>query len=157
MITTAPIAPIIDDSTADVLVDAAPLIAVPERILMTSADARAVFATRLKEAQHPNPGVLNEIDPALQLGMLVASERSKGRASFYWPYLESLPAQPPCPWMLKTDRDMEACIANAVGGLRCAFTFDYVGCPVCVLCVCCVCGGCVVGVWCVCGVCVVAP
>lgn len=95
--------------------DAAPLIAIPERILLTSADARAVFGIRLKEAQHPNPGILDELDPALQLGMLVASERFKGRASFYWPYLESLPQQPPCPWMLETARDLEACIAMAVG------------------------------------------
>lgn len=95
VIITEAVDPIIDDTTNDVLVDAAPLIAVPERILMTSADARAVFASRLREAQHPNVGVLYEIDPALQLGMLVASERSKGRASFYWPYIESLPRQPP--------------------------------------------------------------
>ncbi len=117
VIATATIPPVVDDATGDV--DAAPVIAIPERLLLTSQDARAAMSLRLRKAKHPNVSAVEEIDPAIQLGMLLYGEKSKGRASFYWPYVESLPAQPPCPWLLDTEEEMCDAIQQAAGMGRC--------------------------------------
>lgn len=80
-----------------------PLIAVPERLLLTTEAALQCMGPALQPrrrwwelhaAAAPPP------DPPLLLALLLASERRKGGGSFWWPYIAALPEEPPCAWAM---------------------------------------------------------
>lgn len=98
----------------------APLIAVPERCLLTAAAAAEQLGPLLAHAasqsgqqqqrrrrpwwdlarqqqqrQHQQP-----LPPELLLALLLASERQRGADSFWWPYIAALPPSPPCGWAM---------------------------------------------------------
>jgi len=120
--------------------EGAPLIAVPEKCYLTSDHARQLLRS-LKGGASSNtvhvPSMAwvsasagiglplttglsgpsssqQEPSTAFQVALLLAHERSvKGPASFWWPYIDSLPARPPNPWLMP-DAELEAALA-AVG------------------------------------------
>lgn len=89
----------------------APLIAVPERCLLTTTVAAErlspVLAGRPRQSkqqpwwalapqqQHQQPP-----PPELLLALLLAAERRRGAGSFWWPYIAALSPLPPCGWAL---------------------------------------------------------
>lgn len=105
-----------------------PLIAVPERLLLTTEAAAQRLAPALEEArqqqrrrrpwwalgepqQPPQPAA----DPALLLALLLAAERRAGSSSPWWPYIAALPRDIPCGWALSPIQ-LEAALED-LGGL----------------------------------------
>ncbi|GLC41194.1 hypothetical protein PLESTB_001528200 [Pleodorina starrii] len=87
----------------------APLIVVPERLYMTSDDARQLLQPL--EAKRFSLSFWREDLPgAVQLAVLLAVERQRGDDSFWAPYVRSLPASPPCAWAL-TDAELSRALA----------------------------------------------
>ena len=98
----------------------APLVAVPEKLYMTSDAALQLLQSqphaRTTPAPHATqqlfggawkwPGITSasstdecdSLTPATQLALLLAHERAKGQNSFWWPYIQTLPTTPPCAW-----------------------------------------------------------
>jgi hypothetical protein len=80
-----------------------PLILVPEKLYMTTDDARELLQkldlkrTGLSFWRHELPG-------AVQLAVLLALERQRGEASFWAPYIRSLPPVVPCAWALPQEQ-----------------------------------------------------
>ncbi|KAG1677337.1 hypothetical protein FOA52_010716 [Chlamydomonas sp. UWO 241] len=81
-----------------------PMLLVPEDLLLTSEVARHGFASHY-EPQGAPP--LGELDEVTQLAVMLAHERLDGDASFYAPYVSSLPHELPCAWALPPD-ELEA-------------------------------------------------
>lgn len=95
-----------------------PLIAVPERLLLTTeVAAQQLGPLLLRQLQPPAPpgawwplGLrrqqqqhrqqISQADPTLLLALLLASERAKASASPWWPYIAALPEDIPCGWAL---------------------------------------------------------
>ncbi|KAI7846423.1 hypothetical protein COHA_000036 [Chlorella ohadii] len=96
-----------------------PVVAVPERLLLTTevaaqqlgpalAEARARRQRQqgsapwwaLGRAQQAQQAQRERIDPTLLLMLLLATERRKGPDSFWWPYIAALPEGLPCGWAL---------------------------------------------------------
>jgi hypothetical protein len=84
-----------------------PLIAVPERLLMTcEVAARQLGQVVQRERPErrwwmPRKQQQQQLpDSTLLLALLVASERAKGKSSAWAPYIASLPDDAPCVWAL---------------------------------------------------------
>lgn len=84
-----------------------PLIAVPERLLMTcEVAARQLSQVVQRERPErrwwmPRKQQQQQLpDSTLLLALLVASERAKGKSSAWAPYIASLPDDAPCVWAL---------------------------------------------------------
>ncbi len=69
-----------------------PLIAVPERLYMTTEHAQALL-------RNTSSSVSEQLSGVMQLALLLAHERSKGSCSFWEPYIRSLPDEPPVAWL----------------------------------------------------------
>jgi hypothetical protein len=74
-----------------------PLLIVPQRLCLTAAAAGAKLSPALRQA---GCGPLAALGAEQQVALLLASERAKGRASQWSPYIETLPDQPTCGWHL---------------------------------------------------------
>jgi hypothetical protein len=100
-----------------------PLIVVPERLYMTSTAARRQLGAGPAPARRSllpwplgggatgEPQALAQLPAAMQLALLLAEERAKGQASFWHPYVSSLPAQLPCAWALPAP-DLDQALAE---------------------------------------------
>ena len=72
-------------------VEAAPLVAVPEKLYMTTGHADAVLEAA---------GAAGSLPAAARLAMLLAHESARGNASPWWPYIASLPPRGSCAWLM---------------------------------------------------------
>jgi hypothetical protein len=96
----------------------APAIAVPEALLLTT-DAGA---ERLGLPPAAAAG-FDALPVELQLALLLATERARGEASFWAPFLATLPPRPPCAWAMpaaELDAALAGLGARATGGWRAA-------------------------------------
>lgn len=64
---------------------------------------RTAVAVATRGKQSPPPPI-SEVDPLSRLALLLAHERTKGRGSFWAPYISNLPGTPPCPWFLPEEQ-----------------------------------------------------
>lgn len=99
-----------------------PLVAVPERVLLTTQAARQAMGPALERAQARQPWWAamarrqpQALDPTLLLALFLATERQKGAASAWWPYVAALSDDPPCGWAL-APHQLDASLA-ALGSL----------------------------------------
>mmetsp|Transcript_37754 Transcript_37754/g.52427 ORF Transcript_37754/g.52427 Transcript_37754/m.52427 type:complete len:347 (-) Transcript_37754:140-1180(-) len=91
-------------------VEASPLVLVPESLYLTSQVARVGFEY-YEELGAPS---LAELDMPTQLAILLAHEKFHlGEESFYHPYVDILPARPPCAWA-KSDEELESALHAAL-------------------------------------------
>jgi hypothetical protein len=75
------------------VISSQPLVLVPARLYMTTVAA--------KDTLNAMPGVfIGDLDPAMQLAIMLAAERAQGAASFWHPYIGTLPERPPCAWCM---------------------------------------------------------
>lgn len=94
------------------LADDQPLVAVPERCLMTAEAAADRLGPTLRRARQQQwrrwlpwwptarPPPPQQPDAPLLLALLLAAERRQGAASFWAPYIASLPDDVPTGWAL---------------------------------------------------------
>jgi hypothetical protein len=75
-----------------------PLVLVPEQLYLTAAVADRLLSPALQRAGRPP--VRDSLNPGLALAALLASQKRRGAAAFFAPYIAALPPQPPCPWLL---------------------------------------------------------
>jgi hypothetical protein len=64
---------------------------------------RALSSLLGAQARRLPPPPIADIEPSARLALLLAHERAKGGASFWSPYIASLPDEPPCAWLLRLD------------------------------------------------------
>jgi hypothetical protein len=84
------------------VISSQPLVMVPEQLYMTT--------TAAKERFNAMPGVfIGDLDPAMQLAILLAVERNLREASFWHAYIVALPAQPPCAWCMTAAQVAATC------------------------------------------------
>lgn len=102
-----------------------PMIAVPEALLLTTEVATERLGPLLAEARQPERRRRqpwwalgrqqqqdgDRLDPTLLLALLLATERGKGPASYWQPYIAALPEEPPCGWALG-ESDLAAALAT---------------------------------------------
>lgn len=88
-----------------------PLIVVPERLLLTTAEAREQLAPVLSRGPGRRQGwwptgqrQQQAPEPILLLALLLAAERSKGPGSRWQPYIAALPTDIPCGWALSQEQ-----------------------------------------------------
>lgn len=100
-------------TTAPVPLDLAqtmPLILIPERLYMTTNDARQLLKP-LEAKRFSLPFWRDEPPAVAQLAVLLALERQRGNDSFWAPYICSLPTFAPCAWALN-DTELRAQLAH---------------------------------------------
>lgn len=83
--------------------DECPLIAVPERLYMTSDDAEAILFSR-----KPLFRLKPKLPAHARLAALLATERLKGNESRWHPYIVSLPDTPPNAWFYQSLSQLDA-------------------------------------------------
>lgn len=100
-----------------------PLIAVPDSLLLTTAAAEQRLGPMLDRmraqqqqqrrqprqpwwvlGKQPLPPPLQQVDPTLLLSLVLATERRKGPASFWWPYIAALGDGIPCGWAMNQEQ-----------------------------------------------------
>jgi len=54
---------------------------------------------------------LQNLEPFLLVGLFIAYERNKGKGSFWHPYLDMLPEQPECAWLMQPKQLISALAA----------------------------------------------
>ncbi|GIL45864.1 hypothetical protein Vafri_3000 [Volvox africanus] len=91
------------------LVQAVPLILVPESLYMTTDNARKLLQP-LESKRFGLSFWHKELPGAVQLAVLLAMERRRGEDSFWAPYIRSLPSDVPCAWAL-CDDDLQKMLA----------------------------------------------
>ncbi len=96
-----------------------PLVATPETLYMTSEAARNL----LQRVRRPSSIFRLGREPPLggvwELALLLAYERQKGEDSFWAPYINTLPTQPPCAWLMDAQQLSSelARLEGAAGGI----------------------------------------
>ena len=105
---------------------AGPLAVVPARCVLDGRAAVSVSSAavpaRVREA-----APLDTLDDGALVTLLLARERARGPASFWAPYLASLPAEPPCAWWgdeAARAAKVAACRACASAGERAAWAAE---------------------------------
>ncbi|KAL3144812.1 hypothetical protein ABBQ38_001921 [Trebouxia sp. C0009 RCD-2024] len=79
------------------LVSQEPLLLVPEELSITTSLAKERLHPLFQAAGLPD---LQDLDAVLPLALFLAHEHNKGQGSFWQPYLDLLPQQPGCAWLM---------------------------------------------------------
>eukprot|EP00882_Tetradesmus_deserticola_P013655 GHRQ01014499.1.p1 GENE.GHRQ01014499.1~~GHRQ01014499.1.p1 ORF type:complete len:340 (+),score=36.55 GHRQ01014499.1:274-1293(+) len=88
--------------------EAGPLVTVPQKLQLTSDHTLRIIK------QHASNTLAATAADKLSNSQLIAAalahELQHAHVSWWGPYLQSLPSQPPCPWLITSSQQLEACV-----------------------------------------------
>jgi len=78
------------------------MVIVPASLYLSTDDLSSIMEALARDSARQK--AFQKLDKEHQLALLLAYERRRGSKSFYAPYINILPAQPPCPWLMEQSK-----------------------------------------------------